>query len=109
MFLKLLDKLGRKKIVLDRGPSHPKFKEANFKPHPDKPSPTVKANNGALFLHYKNPRVMSNREIASLQSFPKDFIFQGNKGNISKQIGNAVPVGLSENIAKYIYNLLEKN
>ena len=28
MFLKLLDKLGRKKVVLDRGPSHPKFSEA---------------------------------------------------------------------------------
>jgi len=28
MFLKLLDKLGRKKVVLDRGPSHPKFNEA---------------------------------------------------------------------------------
>ena len=28
MLLKLLDKLGRKKVVLDRGPSHPKFNEA---------------------------------------------------------------------------------
>ena len=28
MFLKLLTKIGRKKIVLDRGPSHPKFNEA---------------------------------------------------------------------------------
>ena len=28
MFLKFLDKLGRKKTVLDRGPSHPKFHEA---------------------------------------------------------------------------------
>ena len=28
MFLKLLKKMGRKKTVLDRGPSHPKFKEA---------------------------------------------------------------------------------
>ena len=28
MFLKLLEKLGRKKIVLDRGLSHPKYKEA---------------------------------------------------------------------------------
>ncbi len=28
MFLKLLEKLGRKKIVLDRGPSHPKYNEA---------------------------------------------------------------------------------
>ena len=28
MFLKFLEKIGRKKIVLDRGPSHPKFDEA---------------------------------------------------------------------------------
>ena len=28
MFLGLLEKLGRKKIVLDRGPSHPNFKNA---------------------------------------------------------------------------------
>ena len=28
MFLSLLDKLGKKRIVLDRGPSHPKFKNA---------------------------------------------------------------------------------
>jgi len=28
MFLKLLNKLGRKKIVLDRGPSHPKYNKA---------------------------------------------------------------------------------
>ena len=28
MFLKFLEKIGRKKIVLDRGPSHPKFNEA---------------------------------------------------------------------------------
>jgi len=28
MLLKLLDKLRRKKILLDRGPSHPKFKNA---------------------------------------------------------------------------------
>ena len=28
MFLKFLEKIGRKKIVLDRGPSHPKYNEA---------------------------------------------------------------------------------
>ena len=28
MILKILDKIGRKKIVLDRGPSHPKYNEA---------------------------------------------------------------------------------
>ena len=30
MLLKLLDKLGRKKILLDRGPTHPKFKNAKL-------------------------------------------------------------------------------
>ena len=28
MILKFLDKIGRKKVVLDRGPSHPRFAEA---------------------------------------------------------------------------------
>ena len=28
MFLKILEKLGRKKIVLDRGPSHPQYEKA---------------------------------------------------------------------------------
>ena len=28
MFLKFLDKIGRKKVVLDRGPSHPRYDEA---------------------------------------------------------------------------------
>jgi len=30
MFLKLLEKLGRKKTVLDRGPSHPEYNEAKL-------------------------------------------------------------------------------
>ena len=28
MLLKILEKLGRKKIVLDRGPSHPEYEKA---------------------------------------------------------------------------------
>ena len=28
MFLKILEKLGRKKVVLDRGPSHPEYNKA---------------------------------------------------------------------------------
>ena len=28
MLLKFLEKIGRKKVVLDRGPSHPKFNDA---------------------------------------------------------------------------------
>ena len=32
MFLKILSKLGRKKTVLDRGPSHPDFNKAKQSP-----------------------------------------------------------------------------
>ena len=54
---------------------------------PNKPSRTVKENHGGVFLHYKEPRCMTPRELAELQSFPKDFIFKGSKSNILKQIG----------------------
>ena len=30
MFLKILEKLGRKKVVFDRGPSHPEFQKLNL-------------------------------------------------------------------------------
>ena len=30
MFLNFLEKIGRKKVVLDRGPSHPKFMRQNL-------------------------------------------------------------------------------
>ena len=31
MFLKILEKLGRQKVVFDRGPSHPEFEKAKVK------------------------------------------------------------------------------
>ncbi|MDR2430934.1 MAG: DNA cytosine methyltransferase [Candidatus Margulisbacteria bacterium] len=55
------------------------------------PSVTVKENHGGVNVHPKFPRVMTPRELASLQSFPDDFIFEGNKKWQLVQIGNAVP------------------
>lgn len=57
----------------------------------DKPSITVKENHGGVNIHPKLPRVMTPRELASLQSFPDDFIFEGSKKWQLVQIGNAVP------------------
>lgn len=57
----------------------------------DKPSCTVKENHGGVNLHPKLPRVLTPRELASLQSFPEDFIFKGTKKWQLVQIGNAVP------------------
>ena len=81
----------------------------------DKPSCTVKENHGGVNLHPKLPRVLTPRELASLQSFPDDFIFKGSKKWQLVQIGNAVPpilgkaVGLSvlkmlENIKWFLFN-----
>ncbi|MDR3233976.1 MAG: DNA cytosine methyltransferase [Planctomycetaceae bacterium] len=56
-----------------------------------KPSCTVKENHGGVNVHPLSPRVMTPRELAALQSFPDDFIFQGAKKWQLVQIGNAVP------------------
>lgn len=57
----------------------------------NEPSCTVKENHGGVNLHPKLPRVLTAREMARLQSFPDDFIFEGKKNKQLVQIGNAVP------------------
>lgn len=52
---------------------------------------TVKENHGGVNIHPRLPRVLTAREMARLQSFPDDFIFEGNKNKQLVQIGNAVP------------------
>ena len=78
------------------------YSDAFFKSEPNEPCRTVKENHGGVFVHYKNNRVMTPRELARLQSFPDDFIFENSKSNILKQIGNAVPVGLAKAIGEHI-------
>ena len=57
----------------------------------DAPSCTIKENHGGVNLHPRLPRVLTAREMARLQSFPDDFIFEGPKSKQLVQIGNAVP------------------
>ncbi len=57
----------------------------------NKPSCTIKENHGSVNIHPKLPRVLTPRELAAIQSFPDDFIFQGAKKWQLVQIGNAVP------------------
>lgn len=52
---------------------------------------TIKENHGGVNIHPKLPRVLTAREMARLQSFPDDFIFEGEKNKQLVQIGNAVP------------------
>jgi len=71
---------------------------------PNKPAPTVTARGdekgGVVVLHHpNNHRRMSVRELAITQSFPIDFIFEGNNSSAYRQIGNAVPPILAFAIA----------
>lgn len=60
---------------------------------PEEPAYTVTGSGGGgtHMYHYEEPRALTNRERARLQTFEDDFIFKGNKGSIRKQIGMAVP------------------
>lgn len=60
---------------------------------PDKPSYTITGSGGGgtHVYHWKEPRALTNRERARLQTFPDNYEFIGNKGSVRKQIGMAVP------------------
>ncbi|MBY0001443.1 DNA cytosine methyltransferase [Priestia aryabhattai] len=61
--------------------------------HPDYPSYTVTGSGGGgtHMYHYDEPRALTSRERARLQTFPDDFIFVGGKESVRKQVGMAVP------------------
>lgn len=71
-----------------------------------KPSYTIttkfnEATTGA-FIHPSQPRTLSLREAARLQSFSDRFVFSGSPAQIRHQIGNAVPPLLASSIAEAI-------
>ena len=80
----------------------------------DKPSVTITAGcmsyTKGRFGHPTQDRALSAREAARLQSFPDNYNFLGNKVQIARQIGNAVPVELSAASGRYfleLYNQLQ--
>ena len=60
---------------------------------PDKPSYTVTGSGGGgtHMYHWDEPRALTNRERARLQTFPDWFNFSGSKESVRKQIGMAIP------------------
>lgn len=69
---------------------------------------TIKENHGGVNIHPIEPRVITVREMARLQSFPDSFIFKGTKSKQMVQIGNAVPPLLAKAIALSIKRTLKK-
>ncbi|MHA1146025.1 MAG: DNA (cytosine-5-)-methyltransferase [Candidatus Helarchaeota archaeon] len=78
------------------------YSSAHVRLHPDRPSPTVKENHGGVFIHYEKERALTPRELARLQDFNDEFVFEGVKRDILKQIGNAVPINLSRAWAVHV-------
>lgn len=96
----------KKKIVppYARDKFHEKWKRLD----PARPSHTLPAHLGIdtySHIHPWEPRGISVREAARLQSFPDDFIFQCSMSEAFRQIGNAVPPLLSKNLAMHIRKL----
>ncbi len=60
------------------------------------------------FGHPEQNRAISIREAACLQTFPMDFVFEGNMASMARQIGNAVPVRLAKLIGEQFIKHLKE-
>ncbi|MET9292721.1 DNA cytosine methyltransferase [Streptomyces sp. NPDC003077] len=76
----------------------------------DRPSVTIRTEfykpEKGRYLHPTAHRPITHYEAALIQGFPKDFKWAGSKVQIGRQIGNAVPVGLSKALAGVVYEAL---
>jgi DNA (cytosine-5)-methyltransferase 1 len=97
------------------GESDPMYHRARL--HPDRPAHTIRAGGGygprgnhlAGFhppIHYSQPRQLTVREAARLQSFDDGWVFQGSKTAQGRQVGNAVPPLLAEAIGRQLAYLM---
>lgn len=80
----------------------------------DRPIPkNYKKHPGDLVDIGKNVRALTVLERSYIQTFPKDFIFEGAKTHLNQMIGNAVPVELAKYVGEqlmiYIKNKNENN
>ncbi|RFU42343.1 DNA cytosine methyltransferase [Actinomadura logoneensis] len=75
----------------------------------DRPSFTIRTEfykpEKGRYLHPTADRPITHREAARLQTFPDDFVFEGTKIQVGRQIGNAVPPVLGKAIAEHVHRL----
>jgi len=70
--------------------------------NPNKPVSTLYRGAAKRFLHYKQDRCLTIRELARLQSFPDSHILPVTTSVAHRQICNAVPVGLAHAVGKVL-------
>jgi DNA (cytosine-5)-methyltransferase 1 len=76
----------------------------------DRPAPTITTRFNSLsngrFGHPDEDRAISVREGATLQTFPKTYIFKGrNRLSVTRQIGNAVPPEMARRIGVHLLTI----
>lgn len=106
-----------KRLEQDERGEHASKKHYVYILHPDRPAPTVTTLPDDL-LHYSEPRILTVREMARLQSFPDWFAFKGKYttggGLRTKQcprytqVGNAVPPLLAELLGQTLIDFLKE-
>jgi DNA (cytosine-5)-methyltransferase 1 len=79
---------------------------------PEQPSGTVLVGSGGgggrPHIHPTEPRVITVREAARLQSFPDWYVFQGTNTAQYRQVGNAVPPLLAYEVGKKIAEAIQR-
>lgn len=86
------------------------FRDVYARMYWDRPAPTITTRfnsfSNGRFGHPDEHRAISLREGATLQTFPKDFIFRGtNMNSVARQIGNAVPPELARRIGQHLISI----
>jgi DNA (cytosine-5)-methyltransferase 1 len=115
-FKRLLDTAPRNKEIIGKEREVYGIRKRNVRVlDPNEPSPTITSIPDD-FVHYSEPRVMTARECARLQSFPDWFEFKGpyttgGKKRVRRsprytQIGNAVPPLFAEQIGLALKQVL---
>jgi DNA (cytosine-5)-methyltransferase 1 len=88
------------------------FDDKYYRLRPDRPCKTIVshlAKDGNGYIHPHQPRSITVREAARIQSFPDDYVFCGSPSDQWIQVGNAVPPVLAQAIATTFKHVLLEN